>query len=492
MLKQKTFVVKIELMGGNNRANRSNRSGSANKSSSRNGNKRTSANKKSAKSSAKRTTSKKRTANKRKSKKVFIPADKIILFCGCVVMVCAILLILTQAIDSRKDAEIKNEFENITKIEKENNVAANASFGTRTSATENDKKVIESVVPKGAQVEKMVEPVETIKGKNDSFMVSQKQTNVSPKENDKSLTQTKTSPNSKKNDSPSQKTSGLQNKSSSQVEKKIAGSSPAMTTSNSSAEMATKNSSAEMATKPDNNAAITNEFSFVTPAKNNAVLVFVFDDGGQNLSQLEKVLALPFPITVAVLPGLVHSKDSAAKIRQSGNELILHQPMQAVNLNVNPGPGAITPSMNEDEIRSVLFKNIYEIGPIKGVNNHEGSLITADAEKMSYVMKLLSDEGLYFLDSRTNADTKVPFVAKSLGYSYYERNVFLDNTKVRADILGEIKKGLDYANKTGCAIMIGHVWSAEILPAILQEIYPTLVKNGYKFSTVSNCPARIN
>lgn len=456
-------------------------------------------------------------------------------------MVCAILLILTQAIDSRKDAEIKNEFENITKIEKENNVAANAPFRTRTSATENDKKVIESVVPKGAQVEKMVEPVETIKGKNDSFKDSHKQTNVSPKENDKSLTQTKTSPNSKKNDSPSQKTSGSQNKSSSQPEKKIAGSSSAMATSNSSAEMATKNSNSEkttsnsssvtaksdkniaMAKKPDNNAAanapfgtrtsateqdnndvsarsateqnnkqsITNEFSFVTPAKNNAVLVFVFDDGGQNLSQLEKVLALPFPITVAVLPGLVHSKDSAAKIRQSGNELILHQPMQAVNLNVNPGPGAITPSMNEDEIRSVLFKNIYEIGPIKGVNNHEGSLITADAEKMSYVMKLLSDEGLYFLDSRTNADTKVPFVAKSLGYSYYERNVFLDNTKVRADILGEIKKGLDYANKTGCAIMIGHVWSAEILPAILQEIYPTLVKNGYKFSTVSNCPARI-
>lgn len=472
--------------------NRSNRSGSANKSSSRNGNKRTSTNRKSAKSSAKRTTSKKRTANKRKSKKVFIPADKIILFCGCVVMVCAILLILTQAIDSRKDAEIKNEFENITKIEKENNVAANAPFGTRTSATANDKKVIEPVVPKGSQVEKMVEPVETIKGKNDSFKDSQKQTKVSPKENDKSLTQTKTSPNSKKNDSPSQKTSGSQNKLSSQSEKKIAGSSPAMTTSNSSTEKAKSDKNIAMAKKPDNNAAITNEFSFVTPAKNNAVLVFVFDDGGQNLSQLEKVLALPFPITVAVLPGLVHSKDSAAKIRQSGNELILHQPMQAVNLNVNPGPGAITPSMNEDEIRSVLFKNIYEIGPIKGVNNHEGSLITADAEKMSYVMKLLSDEGLYFLDSRTNADTKVPFVAKSLGYSYYERNVFLDNTKVRADILGEIKKGLDYANKTGCAIMIGHVWSAEILPAILQEIYPTLVKNGYKFSTVSNCPARIN
>lgn len=396
--------------------NRSNRSASANKSSSRNGNKRT--------STKKRTTSRKRTTNKRKSKKVFIPADKIILFCGCVVMVCAILLILTQAIDSRKSAEIKNEFEKITKVEKEDKAASANTNENIAMAKKPDNKVAS-------------------------------RTSATAKDNNEGLTRSAAAKDKK------------------EVEPEVIEPRRSIKTT-------------------EDKTSITSEFSFITPAKNNAVLVFVFDDGGQNLSQLEKVLALPFPITVAVLPGLIHSKDSAAKIRQSGNELILHQPMQAVNLNVNPGPGAITPSMNEEEIRSVLFRNIYEIGPIKGVNNHEGSLITADAEKMSYVMKFLSDEGLYFLDSRTNADTQVPFVAKSLGYSYYERNVFLDNTKVRADILAEIKKGLDYANKTGCAIMIGHVWSSEILPGILQEIYPVLVKNGYKFSTVSNCPARIN
>lgn len=411
-------------MGGNNRANRSNRSASADKYSSRNGKKRTSTNQKSAKSSAKRTTSRKRTTNKRKSKKVFIPADKIILFCGCVVMVCAILLILTQAIDSRKEAEIKNEFEKITKVEKEDKAASANTNENIAMAKKPDNKVAS-------------------------------RTSATEQNNNEGLTRSAAAKDKK------------------EVEPEVTEPRRSIKTT-------------------EDKTSITSEFSFVTPAKNNAVLVFVFDDGGQNLSQLEKVLALPFPITVAVLPGLIHSKDSAAKIRQSGNELILHQPMQAVNLNVNPGPGAITPSMNEEEIRSVLFKNIYEIGPIKGVNNHEGSLITADAEKMSYVMKLLSDEGLYFLDSRTNADTQVPFVAKSLGYSYYERNVFLDNTKVRADILAEVKKGLDYANKTGCAIMIGHIWSAEILPGILQEIYPFLVKNGYRFSTVSNCPARIN
>ena len=221
-------------------------------------------------------------------------------------------------------------------------------------------------------------------------------------------------------------------------------------------------------------------------AKNNARLSVVFDDGGQNLVQLEKCLALPFPITVAVLPKLPHSKEAADMIRNSKNEVILHQPMQAVNLSVNPGPGAITPSMNEEEIRKLLFENISEIAPVSGMNNHEGSLITADTEKISYVLKFASDCGIFFLDSRTNADTKVPYVAKELGLGYFERNVFLDNTKNRTDIISEIMKGVNIANKKGSAIMIGHVWSSEVLPDILKEMYPLLKEKGYVFTTVSN------
>ena len=227
-------------------------------------------------------------------------------------------------------------------------------------------------------------------------------------------------------------------------------------------------------------------------AKNNAQLIFVFDDGGQNISHLTPFLKLPFPITVAVLPQLAYSKDTAAKTRASGNEVILHQPMQAVNASVNPGPGAIKPEMNESQIKSVLFQNVTEIGPIMGMNNHEGSAITADAEKMAVVLQFCSQEGIYFLDSRTNVETKVPYVARELGYSWYERNIFLDNEKTNENALKELKKGLDLANKNGSVIMIGHIWSADFLPAFLQEVYPELKAQGYTFSTVSKSKAKRN
>ena len=224
-------------------------------------------------------------------------------------------------------------------------------------------------------------------------------------------------------------------------------------------------------------------------AKKNAQLIFVFDDGGQNLEQLKAFLELPFPVTVAVLPQITHSVEAADMVRKSGNELILHQPMQSVNSNINPGPGAITPDMTEAQILSQLFVNINQIAPIAGMNNHEGSGITADAEIMAMILQMASENGIYFLDSRTNVETKVPYVAHELGYSYYERNIFLDNEKTRDNALAELKKGLALANKNGSVIMIGHIWSADFLPALLKEAYPELKQKGYTFSVVSQSNA---
>ncbi len=227
-------------------------------------------------------------------------------------------------------------------------------------------------------------------------------------------------------------------------------------------------------------------------AKNHAQLCFVFDDGGQNIEHLKQFLALPFPITVAVLPQITHSVDAANMVRNSGNELILHQPMQSINNSINPGPGAITPDMTDDQIIAQLFVNINQIAPIAGMNNHEGSGITADAEKMAVILQMASENGIYFLDSRTNVETQVPYVAKELGYTYFERNIFLDNEKTRENALSELKKGLALANKNGSVIMIGHIWSADFLPALLNEAYPELKELGYTFSTVSASKARKN
>lgn len=229
----------------------------------------------------------------------------------------------------------------------------------------------------------------------------------------------------------------------------------------------------------------------IPPAQNNATLVIIFDDGGQNISQLKKCLALTFPVTIAVLPKLSHSVESGKLVRQTQHELMLHQPMQAINLNVNPGAGAVTPEMGLNEIAQTIKDNVAEIGPVAGFNNHEGSLITEDENKMMVVLQTANELGIYFLDSRTSSQSRVQAAAMSLGDSYYQRDIFLDNQKTRENIISEVEKGLKIANRKGYVIMIGHVWSADILPSVLQELYPFLIKKGYKFTTVSKSGALI-
>lgn len=223
----------------------------------------------------------------------------------------------------------------------------------------------------------------------------------------------------------------------------------------------------------------------IPPARSGATLVFVFDDGGQNLSDLQHYLNLPFPVDVAVLPQLQHSVESARRVRSSGrHELLLHQPMQARNLSINPGPGAISPSMTTTDIGAVVRKNLAEIGPVSGLNNHEGSLITESQIKVGKVIEICQQQGIFFLDSRTSANTAAPQAALELGVKIWERDVFLDNTQHRADILEQIQRGLEVANRKGYAIYIGHVWSGSNLAQILQELYPVLKSQGYTFSTV--------
>ena len=394
--------------------------------------------KKSGKTIAKRTTH--RTTKK---PKVYIPAYKVIIFCCVIITLCMGLLLFTTL--KTPDSKVTQAMTERYQEEKTEN--QNEKTDIKIETNENQKKNTET--PKKESVKKQ-EPEQSAPKKVETPQVKE------------------------------EKKSGSTNQEKIEKSEK---------TTNIEKPEPVKESPVQL--PPPSKPVSKSKYNFPA-AKNGAQLIFVFDDGGQNLSHLAPFLKLPFPITVAVLPQIAHSKETAVQVRASGNEVILHQPMQSVNASVNPGPGAIKPEMTDNQIISLLFQNITEIGPVTGMNNHEGSGITADAEKMATVLQFCSQEGIYFLDSRTNVETKVPYVARELGYSYYERNIFLDNEKTVDNALKELKKGLDLANKNGSVIMIGHIWSADFLPAFLQEIYPELKAQGYTFTVVSKSKARKN
>ena len=243
----------------------------------------------------------------------------------------------------------------------------------------------------------------------------------------------------------------------------------------------------ELAPKEEKQEQTTAPAFSIPPAQNNARLAFIIDDAGQSVARLKPYTELPFPLTIAVLPGLVYTADCSDLVRRSGKELMLHQPMQAENLAVNPGPCSIQPVMTVEETQSLIRANLAQLGEgVKGLNNHEGSLITENEVLIGAVLDVAREDGLYFVDSRTTMNTQAPAAAAARNMVILSRDVFLDNVTEREEILVQLLHGLALANKHGTAIMIGHVdKSVDVLPALLADIYPQLAKSGYVFVTPS-------
>ena len=213
-------------------------------------------------------------------------------------------------------------------------------------------------------------------------------------------------------------------------------------------------------------------------------LVFVIDDAGNNLKDLDAFLKVPGPLTIAVLPGLPHSAESARRIREAGKEVILHQPMEAIGAQ-DPGPGAIFTGMSSAEIREILARNVAEVGPVVGINNHQGSKVTMDADAMQTILAFCKEKKLFFLDSRTTADTVAPAVAKQMGIKIAERNIFIDNEQNKDSMLRYITSGLTRAKANGSAVLIGHTWSPDLAP-LLSEQFPIFMEQGYAIKTASD------
>jgi polysaccharide deacetylase 2 family uncharacterized protein YibQ/multisubunit Na+/H+ antiporter MnhC subunit len=217
--------------------------------------------------------------------------------------------------------------------------------------------------------------------------------------------------------------------------------------------------------------------------RHSGTLVFIIDDAGNNLQELEPFLRFSGPLTIAVLPGLPHSAEAARRIRAAGKEVFLHQPMEAIG-GQNPGPGAIYAGMSAAEIVAILSKNIAEIGPVAGMNNHQGSKITMDQQMMETVLAFCRERGICFLDSRTSAETAVPAAARKLGIKIGERNIFIDNDQNRPAMNRSIENGLTRASQAGSALMIGHTWSPELAP-LLAERYQNFIAQGYELVTAA-------
>jgi polysaccharide deacetylase 2 family uncharacterized protein YibQ len=185
-------------------------------------------------------------------------------------------------------------------------------------------------------------------------------------------------------------------------------------------------------------------------------LALIIDDIGPSVSKARLFSEFGIPMTFAVLPRFPRSEDLALEFRDAGHEIMLHQPMEPQDPDLDPGPGALYVGDNADKILRVLEKNISSLPFATGINNHMGSRFTAYQKEMHETLQIVKERGLFFVDSLTSSDSKGFKTAKRLHVPAACRNVFLDNQLEESAILRQLHKLARISLKYGHGIGIGH------------------------------------
>lgn len=206
-------------------------------------------------------------------------------------------------------------------------------------------------------------------------------------------------------------------------------------------------------------------------AAKTAYLTLIIDDLGQNPERDRRALALPGPVTLAIMPDTPHATDFAREAHKAGKTVILHMPMDPAT-----GPYAWRPDLPMEELEKRLTAAFLKVPYAAGMNNHEGSRMTAQPEAMGWLVAELQRRHLFLVDSRTSAKTVAAAQAQLIGLASASRDVFLDDVRTPEAIATQLKTAIKLARKQGSAIMIGHPYPVTL--DVLEREMPGLKAQG--------------
>jgi uncharacterized protein len=219
------------------------------------------------------------------------------------------------------------------------------------------------------------------------------------------------------------------------------------------------------------------------PAPDHARLAIILDDLGNDRSAAEAIFALPYPLTISVLPNHVHSVEIAEEAHRRGYQVMLHLPMESVGQG-KPETQELRPGMSGRDVSALVDRFLRAVPDVAGVNNHQGSQSTADVKLMDELMPVLREHRLFYIDSRTTAATVAYDAAQRAGVQSGFRNVpFLDDVAEVAAVSKQLRLALREAGEKGGGIAIGHPHPATL--KALAEVLPEAKSQGVQLVTAS-------
>src|SRR5258706_2121694 len=199
---------------------------------------------------------------------------------------------------------------------------------------------------------------------------------------------------------------------------------------------------------------------------------------------MDRFASLGIPLTFAILPREKHSKELSLKAQSLHFPVMLHLPMEPIDLVHNdPGPSGLYLKMSDKELKKEFDRDFGSVPNLVGINNHMGSAFTENELKMELVMAWVKAKDIYFLDSRTSTKSIVCRAAKRFGVPCLANDTFLDNEDSVPGIEKQLDEVMKLAIKNAETIAIGHYRRKFLVQALANKL-PEFKARGMQIVTL--------
>jgi len=196
----------------------------------------------------------------------------------------------------------------------------------------------------------------------------------------------------------------------------------------------------------------------ISSGENRHQLALIIDDVGYDIKALRRLIELPFPFAVSILPDAPYAKQAAQMAYQHGIPVMLHMPMETTNPKYQSKMEEfyLHTAMNKQIFTQVFEDALAKVPHAIGINNHMGSALTADKKSMSWLMALCKKHDLFFIDSRTSSKSVGAQEAKRAGIAWNQRDIFLDHVITEDGLQHAWESALSCIKKNDYCIMLAH------------------------------------
>jgi polysaccharide deacetylase 2 family uncharacterized protein YibQ len=185
-----------------------------------------------------------------------------------------------------------------------------------------------------------------------------------------------------------------------------------------------------------------------------------------------------------VLPGTPRARALAVLAFESGKEVLLHLPLQAMPDDKLLGPLGISLDMSRQEFSNTFEQALTSVPHAIGVNSHRGSMLTRHPGHMQWLMdEINARENLFFVDSFTTPASIAMKIASEAGVDARKRDIFLDPDREPDTVAREFERMKRIAETRGSVVAIGHPYAATL--ELLERELPKLADEGFELVTIS-------